>query len=119
MFFLVFAFFTVNILMWGSELKNIIPWGNFKLSPKVTKHCVSQYMAMIGYHHSRMINEYNIKFLPESEEKKKLIQYQDFLKKIRERRVQPSDFVDIQDEVYTCGIAKTVKYRNQQTGPIE
>jgi sulfur carrier protein ThiS len=104
MYFLVFAFFTANILIWGSALIDIMLfYRNPKLSPEVNKYCIAQYMAIIGYHHSRVINEYNKKFLPDSEKKEKTLQYQDFLKNIREKRVHTLSFVDIQKETYPNG----------------
>jgi hypothetical protein len=60
-------------------------------------------MSIVGYHHSCMIHEYNENFLPDSKEKEIISQYQDFLKKIREKRVKPADFVDVQEEAYPRG----------------
>ena len=94
--------------MWGSALTNLmLSCRKSKLSPEVKKYCVAQYMAIVGYHHSRMIHEYNEKFLPDSKEKENLLQYQDFLKKIREKRVQPVDFVDVRDETYPSSTEST------------
>jgi hypothetical protein len=109
MYFLIAALGVVSLLGVGTMLRNFaVCCLRPSLHPVVNKYCLSQYLTILGYHKSRIIHELNSEFLPESDKKIKLNQYVGFLKKIREKKVQP--FVDVAAEIYTPpGTTSTVK----------
>jgi hypothetical protein len=117
MFFLVIAVFTFTVCTWGAMIANVIQiYRNSRLSPEVEEYCDLQYRNAVEYHHIQLLREYNEKFLPEFEGKSKLLHYQDFLRKIREKKVLHTDFINIQDEIYrssgltnTSGLSKKPK----------
>lgn len=101
MYILVFSLLTVNFLALAFTIKNLfLPCRRHRLDPEVKNVCISQYYSLMGHYHSRLVNEYNTKFLPDSQETIKLTQYQEFLKKVREKKIIPSDFVNVSAETY-------------------
>lgn len=102
MYVLIGAIIVMNLIMGCSAVQYLaLKCRKSRLDPELEKYCVGQYYAMVGYYHSRLIHEYNEKFLPNSDEKIKLKQYQEFLKKLRKKTVSPSDFVNVAEEIYT------------------
>lgn len=107
MYLLCTALFAVNAWALVSLTSRMVEsCRKSSVHPQVDEYCMAQYYAIMGYYQSRIINEFNEKFLPENEKIDKTEQYKDVLKKIRENKMSPRDFVDIQEETYESQIDK-------------
>jgi len=101
MYILLATIATVNLVALVTVVQYLVlSCRNPRLSPDVTEYCLGQYHNILGYHHSRLIHEYNKSFLPNTCDKTQLNQYQEFLKNVREKKVTPADFVNVSDETY-------------------
>ena len=88
----IFTFLVVNLLIWAAamvKVKHIRK--RMELSNELEQYCNAQYLNMLANNHSSVIQEYNEKFLPDSEEKETLRRYQKLLKKIRKKKILPCE----------------------------